>query len=140
MNLRRTCFRTVSAAVLAAGLVTSAASPASASAHECSGNSCLTVRGSKLFVEWVQPHVIVPGRVVFYGHVEVWGPDLHVNSSDQLFNNIRRNSHGTWTFRATNLNRSFADGSRICARFWRKNVPGDGSYTGSKPSCVKIHD
>jgi len=38
------------------------------------------------------------------------------------------------------IDTSYADGDRICTRFWRLNDPGDGSYTGSPKVCATIHD
>ncbi|MEU7905437.1 hypothetical protein [Actinoplanes sp. NPDC049118] len=140
MNLRVLAARTLAATVLAAGAVVATSAPASANFHDCHRAMCLTVKGKGLHVDTVKFELLVPASVTYLGHVEVWGPDFHLDTPDQQFTNHDRQKHTTFAWSKMSIDTTYADGDRICTRFWRLNEPGDGSYTGTPKVCATIHD
>ena len=128
----------LSALIVVCGVV-AAAQPSQASAFKCGNGSCLDVRGTKLFVEYVRPHVSVPALVKYYGHSEIWGPGVHFDTPDRWFQNASATAPSTQaSWMNYYLNRSFPDQSKICVRFWRKNVPYN-SYSSFGNLCATVH-
>jgi hypothetical protein len=128
--------------ILAIGLaivVSVTTSPAAnASANPCGNGSCITVSGTGLYVSYVQPEVLVPPLVAYYGHMETWGQNFHYNTPDIWYSNPSGSDWDRQSGARYYFNRSFPNQSKICSQFWRKNVPYQ-SYTSLGVACVTIH-
>ncbi|MBU2666400.1 hypothetical protein KOI35_23120 [Actinoplanes bogorensis] len=139
MNLRTLATRVIATAVLAAGTLFATSAPASAF-YNCHRAMCLTVKGKGLYVDTVKFELLVPASVTYLGHVELWGPDFHYDTRDQTFKNWDQQKHATFEWSPMSIGTTYANGDKICTRFWRLNSPGNGGYTGTPKVCATIHD
>lgn len=133
-------------ALLAALLVTiiavfGATGAAQASANKCTGGlnpSCIDVKGKHRHVDRIRSQVIPAGRSCIYGHSQVMIGGRHYADSNGGRDDVycgagwpgKKITTGTWY-----VNRAYAKGSKICAKFWEKV---DGRYRNSGNACVTV--
>jgi hypothetical protein len=112
------------------------ATPKAEAAWDCNaiGSSCVSVSNRGQYVYYVQGGVELYAKSSTYGHMEVWGADFHVNTSDKTFNNPLNKGIVAWDHKIY-LNRNLPDGSQVCSQFWRKNGT---SYTSGRVQCLTI--
>ncbi|BAZ12507.1 hypothetical protein NIES4071_43380 [Calothrix sp. NIES-4071] len=112
---------------------------AEATSSGCSGGSCVFVQGGGLHVNTVQGGVKVGTRKSVYGHVEIWGSGFHKNTSDKTYRECNSQTGGCNVIvkdrEIVRLNRNLPNGSKVCARFWRKQGSG---YADEDIACVTI--
>ncbi len=121
--------------------VIAASGPAHASANKCSGGlhrSCVDVKGKHRHVDRIRSQIIPAGESCIYGHSQVMIGGRHYADS-----NLGRDDHycgtgypgkkiTTWTWY---VKRSYAKGTKICAKFWQKI---DGRYRERGNACATV--
>ncbi len=127
--------------LITATAVFGASSAAQASANKCSGGlhrSCIDVKGKHRHVDRISSQIIPAGKSCIFGHSQVmiggqhyadshYGRDVHYCGTGYPGTKIT-----TWTWY---LDRTYAKGTTICAKFWQKI---DGMYRASRNACATV--
>ncbi|MFI5931650.1 hypothetical protein [Actinoplanes sp. NPDC051494] len=117
--------------------------PAQASASKCvaevANSSCLTVSGTGLQVNWFKSKVGIFGNNCFSGHSQILINGKHFADSngggDRRYCGFAEvKETGIWY-----VNRKYAKGTQICAKFWRLTGTGpNNGYLNLGTACAKI--